>query len=188
MAASAPARGTLLNWAWSFYLLLAVAGILWLGLRHGEIGLGWFVGEKWLADLGLGLLTGGLMSGAWVVGRRSLREARRIEEYFAAVLGGLTGSEALALAVLSAIAEEFFFRGAVQDAWGFLAAAGLFTFLHVGPGREFRLWTLFAGIAGLVLGGLMMWRGTLLAPMIAHALVNAIGLSRLAALSPAAEE
>ena len=188
MAASAPARGTILHWAWTFYLFLAIAGVVWLGLRHGAIGITWFVSEKWLSDLGLGLATGGLMSVAWEVGRRSLREARRIEEYFAEVLDPLTRSEATALAVLSAIAEEFFFRGAVQDAWGFFAAAGLFTLLHVGPGREFRLWTLFAGIAGLVLGGLMMWRGTLLAPMVAHALVNAIGLSRLAALTPAAEK
>ena len=35
-------------------------------------------------------------------------------------------------------------------------------------------------LAGLVFAGLMEWRGNLLAPVLAHALVNAINLGRLA--------
>ena len=123
---------------------------------------------------------GALLSGAWELARRRLPSARTVEHHFAEVLGPITVSEAIALAVLSAIAEEFFFRGAVQDAWGFLPAAALFALLHLGPGRELRLWTLFAALAGLVLGGLVVWRQSLLAPTVAHALVNGIGLSRLA--------
>jgi membrane protease YdiL (CAAX protease family) len=44
-----------------------------------------------------------------------------------------------------------------------------------------RLWTLFAVVAGSLFGGLMLWRGNLLAPVVAHFLVNAVNLSRLAA-------
>jgi membrane protease YdiL (CAAX protease family) len=88
-------------------------------------------------------------------------------------------SEVVALALLSGFAEELFFRGAVQGSWGWLPATVLFALLHTGPGPAFRLWTLFAAVAGLVLGALMIWRGNLLAPVVAHGLLNGINLGRL---------
>lgn len=175
---------SVLGWARVFYLLLAIGGILWLGARHGQIGLGLFVDRsRWLLDLGIGLVVGAALSGAWAGARRVLPQARSVEEQFAEILGPMTLTEAVVLAILSSIAEEFFFRGAVQDAWGFVPGAVLFTLLHLGPGREFRIWTMFAGVAGLSLGGLVVWRGSLLAAIVAHAVVNGIGLSRLAAMS-----
>ncbi|HJX28947.1 MAG TPA: CPBP family intramembrane glutamic endopeptidase, partial [Thermoanaerobaculia bacterium] len=71
--------------------------------------------------------------------------------------------------------------GAIDGVGGWLAASVIFGLVHTGPGREFRLWTLFALTAGFLLGGLMVWRGNLLAPVIAHFAVNAVNLSRLAA-------
>ena len=56
----------------------------------------------------------------------------------------------------------------------------LFGLLHSGPGKAFRLWTLFAVVAGALLGGLMVWRGNLLGPVVGHVLVNAVNLRRLA--------
>ncbi|MEM8964692.1 MAG: CPBP family intramembrane glutamic endopeptidase, partial [Acidobacteriota bacterium] len=64
--------------------------------------------------------------------------------------------------------------------WGWLWATVIFAVLHTGPGRVFRLWMLYAAIAGLLLAGLMEWRGNLLAPVVAHVLVNAVNLVRLA--------
>ncbi len=97
------------------------------------------------------------------------------------MLGPLTASEAFGLALLSGFAEELFFRGAVQGQWGFVPATILFALLHSGPGRAFRFWTLFAALAGLLFGGLMVWRGNLLAPVLGHFLVNGVNLRRLAA-------
>ena len=37
----------------------------------------------------------------------------------------------------------------------------------------------FALVAGLLLGGMMLWRGNLLSPVLAHALVNGINLRQL---------
>jgi membrane protease YdiL (CAAX protease family) len=56
----------------------------------------------------------------------------------------------------------------------------LFALLHTGPGRHFRLWTVFAVLAGALFGGLMLWRGNLLAPVVGHVLVNGVNLRRLA--------
>ena len=47
--------------------------------------------------------------------------------------------------------------GAGKSTIGAAVATGLFALLHMGPGREFRLWTVFALVAGALLGGLMVW-------------------------------
>jgi membrane protease YdiL (CAAX protease family) len=67
----------------------------------------------------------------------------------------------------------------VQPAWGWLAATLLFGLLHSGRGRELLLWTASALLAGAALGGLMAWRGNLLAPILCHVAVNAVQLHRL---------
>jgi len=72
-----------------------------------------------------------------------------------------------------------FFRGAVQPAWGFYPATLIFAALHSGRGRAMMLWTTSALAAGAVLGALMLWRGSLFAPIVCHALVNAVQLRRL---------
>lgn len=88
--------------------------------------------------------------------------------------------------MLSGFAEELFFRGAVQGSWGFVWATLLFALMHTGPDRAFRLWTLFALLAGALFGGLMLWRGNLLAPVTAHFVVNAVNLRRIAVSEPPA--
>jgi membrane protease YdiL (CAAX protease family) len=174
-------KGSVFQWACIFYLVLAVAGIIWIGVRHGTIERALFIAPgSWPIDLGMGLGVGGALTGVWEIARRLLPQPLVVERHFAEVLGPMTVSEAVVLALLSALAEELFFRGAMQAAFGLLPAAALFTVLHLGPGKDFRLWTVFAAVAGIVLGGLMLWRGSLLAPVAAHALVNGIGLARLA--------
>ena len=91
----------------------------------------------------------------------------------------------IALVLLTPVAEELFFRGAVQTAWGWIPATLLFTLLHAGPGSAYRIWTVFAAIAGLVLAGLMLWRGNLLAPVVTHVVVNGVNLDRLSRLPEA---
>jgi len=130
-------------------------------------------------DALLGVAVGGALVGFWRVARQKLTSARDLERQLAELLGPLERSEIIALALLSGFAEELFFRGAVQGAWGWFPATVLFTLLHTGPGSAYRAWTAFAGVAGLALAGLMLWRGCLLAPMLAHVVVNAVNLDQL---------
>lgn len=172
--------GHLYRLAWFFYLVLALSGALWVGVREGAIRLALFVDlGGWWKDLGLGAAAALLLLAVWELARRTSSQARRLEEHIAELLGPVSAAEALALALLSGFAEELFFRGAVQGAWGWLPATVLFALLHTGPGAAYRVWTLFAAAAGLVLAGLMAWRGSLLAPVTAHVLINAINLWRL---------
>ncbi len=173
--------GQLYRIAWVFYLFLAIGGALWIGGRRGTIPLEIFVDHAaWWLDLGLGLAAGAVLLGLWQLGRRRIGSARALEGQLAELLVGVQRSEVVALALLSGFAEELFFRGAVQGAWGWPLATLLFALLHVGPGAAFRSWTVFAAVAGLLFAGLMLWRGNLLAPVVAHALVNAVNLGRLA--------
>jgi membrane protease YdiL (CAAX protease family) len=98
----------------------------------------------------------------------------------AGVLGRLSVSECIALALLSGVAEESFFRGALQPQVGLLAASTLFALAHFAPRRDLWPWTLCSFAAGLALGGLFAWTGNLVAPVVAHALVNAVNLRVLA--------
>jgi membrane protease YdiL (CAAX protease family) len=175
------APGRLYRFAWGLYLVLALAGVLWIGARRGIIPLSLFfdVGRWWL-DLALGLGSGLLLLAAWWGAERAFPLARELEARLAAALGPLTAAEAVALALLSGFAEELFFRGAVQGTLGWLGATLLFAVLHSGPGRAFRLWSLFALLAGGLFGAVMAWRGNLLAPVVGHFLVNAVNLRRLA--------
>ncbi|MEK7316004.1 MAG: CPBP family intramembrane glutamic endopeptidase, partial [Candidatus Eisenbacteria bacterium] len=166
--------------AWIFYLVLAIAGLLWLGAQRGALGVGLFVepGTIWV-DLGAGLALAAILLALWWGMRRFMPSARALEGELAALVTPLTTSEALALALISAVAEELFFRGALQGAIGFLPAAVLFALLHGGPGRAFRAWGLFALVGGLTLGLYVAEREALGGAILAHALVNGVNLLRL---------
>ncbi len=171
--------GQLYRLAWVFYLLLAFGGVAWVGWREGTISLSLFVGEDWAVDVLLGSLSAALLLGFWWLAERLLPLARELTAMLTRRIGPLDRGEAVALALLSGFAEEFFFRGAVQGSWGLLWATLLFALLHTGREPALRLWTVFALLAGLLFGGLVLWRGTLLAPIVGHALVNAVSLLRL---------
>jgi membrane protease YdiL (CAAX protease family) len=175
-----PAPGRLYRLAWGLYLAMAMAGVVWIGARRGIIPLSLFVDPRgWWLDLLLGAAAALLLLGFWRGAERAVPLARELDRLLVGALGPLQPAEVIALAVLSGIAEELFFRGAVQGAIGWLPATLAFALLHSGPGKAFRLWTLFAGLAGLLFAGLMEWRGNLLAPVTAHFLVNAVNLWRL---------
>ena len=167
--------------AWGFYLFLAAAGAIWLGWQEGAIGLERFLDlATWPLDVALGLGTGAVLLGLWEAGRRRLAVARRLEDQLVELLGPADLSEVVGLALLSGFSEELFFRGAVQGAWGWVAATMLFALAHPGPGRGYGIWTVYVGLAGLALAGLVEWRQNLLAAVVAHTLINGVNLARLA--------
>ena len=97
----------------------------------------------------------------------------------AAAIGPLGIPNALLLAFASGLAEEMFFRGALQPRVGLVAASVLFACMHFVPRRTLLPWTIFALGAGLLFGALFTWTGNLLAPVTAHIVVNAVNLPLL---------
>jgi membrane protease YdiL (CAAX protease family) len=95
------------------------------------------------------------------------------------LLGILSWRDCLVLAVLSGVSEEAFFRGALQPQLGLVATSALFGLAHLVPRRELAPWCLFSFAAGLLLGLLFERTGNLLAPSVAHIVVNAVNLRLL---------
>jgi membrane protease YdiL (CAAX protease family) len=164
----------------AFYLALAIAGVVGLGLKRGALGAGiWLDPGGWWLDLALGAGLGVALLGLWALATRLAAGARRIEAELAALLCGLTAGEGLARARISAIAEETAFRGALQAWLGWPAAAALFALAHLGPAPRFLWWTAWALAGGVALGVLVDGRGTLGGAVVAHLVVNGVQLSRL---------
>jgi len=181
MPRPSPTSSRLYRVAWAFYLFLALAGLVGLAAQGRPVDLRLAVDPaSWWVDVALGLGAGGLLLAGWLAARRTLPAAGRLEATLARLLGPLSRSEIVALALISAISEELAFRGALQHAAGWLPAAAVFALLHLGPGPPFRLWSLFALVGGLVFGGLVVWREALAAPILGHLLVNLVQLRRLA--------
>ena len=171
--------------AWTFYLVLAIVGVVWLGLAEGSFTLDLFLDpERVATDLALGVGCAAVLAGGWHALRRFFAPMRELEAIMRRWFGELDSSKVFVLALISGFAEELFFRGALQSSIGWVWATLIFTLLHSGPGRIFRIWTLFALIAGLCFAALAHYRGNILAATVAHVLVNWINLQALMSLPP----
>ena len=164
-----------------FYGAMAIVAVLWReGLQQGSI---WVddgrVAPDWPRDVGAGLAFGAavVVASSWVTRRTGWGE--RLARALAAGLGALSVPDALLLACASGLAEEMFFRGALQPQVGLFWASLLFGLVHFGPTRDLLPWTAFAILTGFALGGLFAWTGNLVAPVVAHTLINAVNLPLL---------
>jgi len=178
-SSSRPSR--LYRAAWLFYLVLGLGGVVGLAAQGRPIGLQLLVDPaSWWIDLAAGAVSGALLLAGWLVARWRLEPARELESIMLRLLGRVSREEMVALALISAIAEEVAFRGALQHAIGWLGAAALFALLHAGPRRPFLLWSAFALVGGLAFGWIVVVRQALLGPIVGHLVVNLVQLHRLA--------
>ena len=175
-------RAPLVPLALAFYAVMAVAAVAWRLISDGQ---GPFFaspdavlpeGGLLLRHALLGLLAGGgliVSSRLWI---RYTRTGRTVAEHLAEILGPLSGAQVAVLALASGLGEEAFFRGALQPQVGLLLASLFFGLAHLVPKRELAPWAGFAALAGVLLGALFDYTGNLLAPVIAHVLINGVNL------------
>ena len=136
-------------------------------------------GVDWLRDGGSGLAIGlGVVLLSDLI-TRSTSWGEALARTLGETLGPLRLRDCLLLAGLSGVAEEAFFRGAMQPELGLVATSLVFGLAHLVPRRELLPWTAFTVVAGFVLGGLYAWTGNLVAPVVMHTVVNGVNLRRL---------
>ena len=82
----------------------------------------------------------------------------------------------LVISALAGVAEELLFRGVLQPLIGLPAASLVFGAVHVG-GRGFVGYGIWAACIGALFGWLMMGTGGLVAPIVAHAVYDALALA-----------
>jgi len=154
------------------------------------VGYAW-IGDSSAADLLLPGLGVGLVVSIASIAFSLTHQGRRLASLLGEVLNGVSWWGVLVLSVCAGLSEEALFRGTlwtlIGSAWGetvalvgtsflFGAAHGLF------HGR-FRVWSVFAMVTGLLLGWLRIETGGVMAPAIAHALIDAINIPLVVRLS-----
>jgi membrane protease YdiL (CAAX protease family) len=170
-----PLRGAVL-----LYGLLAAGAFTWSVTDRGTFDLYHHPDPFHRLPLVLGILVGGAAGAAfglaiaratrWAV--RRFRWAGALHLEFQALLGPLPDVDILALALLSAVVEECFFRGAMQPTLGLIATSLIFGLMHFPVTRRFVPWTLQATTLGFALGGMFWLTGELAAPLAAHFAIN----------------
>lgn len=173
------------------YGALAAAAVAW-GFVRGDADL-YHHPAPWMhLDGALGIAVGlgaGIVVGVVVVlaTRTAVRRtawARALHVEFRQIFGPLSTRDVFVFASLSSVAEELFFRGALQPSAGIVLASLVFGLLHVGPTRRFAPWTAMAIGMGFVLGLLYWATGNLLAPVVAHLVINALNLRFISDFDP----
>jgi len=136
-------------------------------------------GVRPLRDPAVGIVAGALVILVSDQLTERIPAGARLADALGALLGRLSIPECLLLAAVSGVAEEAFFRGLLQPCVGLVAASLIFGLAHFVPRRDLAPWSLFAVVAGFALGGLFELTGNLVAPVVAHATINAVNLRKL---------
>ncbi|MBL6974216.1 MAG: CPBP family intramembrane metalloprotease [Deltaproteobacteria bacterium] len=173
--------------------ILAAAGFYGLILAASEassrlwphtVGYGWIGPTPWPHHLAWGLLAGLPVAVLSLVFAARTRAGKRLIGLLGEVLDGIPVWGALLLSLTAGLAEEAVFRGTlwtlIGSAWGDTAAlAGtslLFGAAHGLFRGRFLTWSVFALVTGVMLGCLRMVSGGVLAPAVAHAVIDAVNI------------
>jgi membrane protease YdiL (CAAX protease family) len=169
-----------------FYGVLAVAIVLVAVLLPDLFGFRILPMEtgKFFFSLLSGLLAGvGIVGISWLLVVYT-SSGRQLARKMAEAVGRLRLVEALLLSLMAGVVEEAFFRGSLWTLvdhfvgpWPALAVTSvLFGFAHGAFRKGLGLWGAFALLSGLVAGGLRIWTGAILAPVVMHVLIDAVNL------------
>lgn len=168
-----------------YALLASLATALALALREG---VPWVHPSPWLVlseplALGLSAALGLALAGLLVVMTRltvpRFDWARRLHAELRPVARDLTLVRIVLVAGFSSLGEELLFRGLLQPWLGLILTSILFGFVHQLPGPSRWIWVGWATLVGSALGAIYAATGSLLGPLLAHAVVNAVNLAYL---------
>ncbi|MGE0325208.1 MAG: lysostaphin resistance A-like protein [Polyangiaceae bacterium] len=157
--------------------VLALAVGLWRGESLFTLPVAWLTiapSHAWsaLAGVGVGVVVV-VLTRVCVV---RFAWARQLHRDLRPVARGLSPVGLLVLAVLSSLGEELLFRGALQPIAGVWLQALIFGVVHYVPGPSRWVWASWAAAIGLILGLVYAATGSLVGPLLAHALINAVNL------------
>jgi len=163
----------------AIYVPLSLISLAWAWL--GQDRLAWVAPSSWMAAsegtrIAVSIAAGLSLAAAVVVMTPVLVEraawARSLQAEMKPLVDSLSTVEIHALALVSGLAEELFFRGAMQPVLGLIVTSLLFGAVHTGPKRIFVAWSVWAFVMGLLFGLIFEATGSLWGPVLAHVLIN----------------
>lgn len=110
--------------------------------------------------------------------------ARNLHNELRPLARGISTVGIVMLAALSALGEELLFRGLLQPFMGLVPQAVVFGLVHQIPGKSRWVWVVWATVMGLLLGATFQLTGSLLGPVLAHAVINGFNLHYLKTHDP----
>lgn len=129
-----------------------------------------------LKFLAMSLLAIGILMALSYLLEQWFASYRMLRQSLLAVLGGVSIPVAVYLAILSAIGEELLFRGAIQPTAGILFTSVLFAAMHLGTGFRISSWTIWAFLAGLLLGAIVESTQNLVPAILIHFAINCVSI------------
>jgi len=157
---------------------LALVGVAWSRIRHIPL-----VSGPPLLSLAAGTSAAFLLAGlyGWLLSSgpnvAPVRAMRRLYHgLLRTVFGNLGLPEIVLISIVAGVGEEILFRGVLQRECGLVVASLAFGAAHVG-GREMVVLGVWAAATGFALGGLALATGGLMAPIVTHALYDALALA-----------
>lgn len=186
--------GPALKVAVGYALLATLATALALALRDG---VPWVHPSPYLelrplhglaVSAVLGVAFASVTIGITRVAVARFRWARRLHRDLRPVARELTAGQILLLAGLSSLGEELLFRGLLTPTIGVVLSALVFGVAHQMKGPSRWVWAGWATIVGAGLGGIFALTGSLVGPLLAHAIVNAVNLGYLRDHEPSGED
>ncbi len=157
--------------------VIGVLALIGLSLTEGGATAALQPTGAWTVAVGVGIASGLPLAGVmWLL--RGVPALAELEAWQRRMVASWHVADALAVALLSGLAEEALMRALLQPIVGLVAAAALFALLHVVPDRRLWPWPVMAFGMGLVFG-MLFERWGYPAAAAAHAAVNAAGLLRL---------
>ena len=178
------------SWNWLAWLIIPVA-ILWIVRRSGSaedwrVSLGWYSGKGWLREFALG-----------VAGYLACLPFVAVGVVITLILIRITGviprdavtpllqGNVLALygiaCVFAPVIEETMFRGVLfhhlRGRWGWAASAAVVAFLFAVIHPQGWVAVPALGSIAMALAALREWRGSIIAPMAAHAFNNFVAIT-----------
>lgn len=151
--------------------MISVAWV-WAIVIRGRPLSEWFPAAGWAADLLIGIIAGSAFAVTAALITTQIPALKRLERMLLRMLDmrALRWHHAVILGLLAGIPEEILFRGTVQPALGLIPSSVLFGALHAATPAYF----VYATVAGLLLGGLTIWRDGLWSAIAAHTVVDII--------------
>jgi membrane protease YdiL (CAAX protease family) len=162
-----------------FYAFPAAVSWIWLHFQRKGLTADLWMPADWPRSLAIGVAAGLAIVGLTMLCSRWFAWTRRMEAEFGWILGAQRAWEIVWIALLSGCAEEYLFRGALQQKFGLIAATIVFAVIHWPLNPNFLPWPFVAAVIGLGLGGLAIWTHSLVAPAAAHVILNLVNLRRI---------